>query len=542
MRLRQALIASLALALAGALSPLLMLGLDLGRADRLDGNALFLLTALQEPIQLIGVCVVLLAMLALADRPGGDEASVTPAHPLRLVLGIGVLAAVVARVGTDLVFSGYMLSGDEQATDWLARVLATGRVEAQVPEHLLGVGAALESVFTRFHPLTGTVRSVYLPVYSAIRAAFLLVGQGAWANPALVLASVLGVAAAIRQLVPDRPELAVLGAALCGCSTQVLVTGMTGYAMAGHLALNAIWLALWARGGRAAWIAPALGVLAVGLHNPVMHALFVVPFLLRPLRERRWALAAWCALLYGVAILVWFRWFQWVFPAETDPLLGTKGEVTFPFALPDSLRLVIHSCYVTFLSTWHAAPTVGLAILALLRWRTLPPLARDCALSFGLTWLFFFLFFMPPQGNGWGFRYSHGALANLFVLAALGAGQLGPWTRRTSLVLATGLAASVLIFLPLRASQVRAYVQPFVETDRWLADQPDEVLLIDPLAVWYGVDLARNGPDLAAPLRLNRRMTGPGPVRALVEAGHPVRSITTDELVELGMTPFEQSR
>lgn len=538
--LERALRLALVLVLAGALGPILMVLLDLGRTDRLDGDALYLLTATQEPIHLLGLALVLLGMLAFVGRAGGQPAE-APAHPWRLAAGLAVAAALVARIGTDAVFSGHLLSGDEQATDWLARLLITGRVEAAVPEHLLGVGAALESAYTRFHPGPGTLRSAYLPVYAAIRGLFISLGLVEWTNPALVLVSVLAVAATLRQLVPERPELAVLGAALCACSIQVLVVGMTGYAMAGHLALNSVWLALWARGGRAAWIAPLIGVLALGLHNPVMHPLFVAPFLLRPVRERRWALVAWCTLVYGVACLVWLRWFHWTFPVGASPAPGAEAAVSLPFSMPDSLRLVIHSCYVTLLSTWHAAPTLGLVALALSRWRNLPPLARDCALSFGLTWAFF-LFFTPPQGNGWGFRYSHGLLANLFVLAALGAGQIGLWTRRTALVLAAGLAASALIFLPLRATQVRAYVQPFVQAEAWLAEQPDELLLIDPLGVWYGVDLARNSPDLDAPIRLNARKTGPGPVGALVEAGHAVRPITAQELVDQGMSPLLRPR
>ena len=63
-------------------------------------------------------------------------------------------------------------------------------------------------------------------------------------------------------------------------SSQFVFTSMTAYAMPAHLAINLLWLYAFLRGDRAGWFAaPLIGVVALGLHNPFPHALFVTPFL-----------------------------------------------------------------------------------------------------------------------------------------------------------------------------------------------------------------------------------------------------------------------
>ncbi len=66
----------------------------------------------------------------------------------------------------------------------------------------------------------------------------------------------------------------------------------------------------------------------------------------------------------------------------------------------------------------------------------------------------FTLFVLPFQGHGWGYRYLHGQLGNLALLATYGWFRIadrksGEWRA----VFAVVLAFSVAVLLPLRAYQ-----------------------------------------------------------------------------------------
>ena len=83
-----------------------------------------------------------------------------------------------------------------------------------------------------------------------------------------------------------------MAVALLATSSQVVLTSGSGYTMPAHLLANLLWLWLYLRGdrrrgrSRCSWAGSRSG-----LHSPFPHALFVAPFLVRLLRERRWG--AW---------------------------------------------------------------------------------------------------------------------------------------------------------------------------------------------------------------------------------------------------------
>ncbi len=60
----------------------------------------------------------------------------------------------------------------------------------------------------------------------------------------------LALAAIGRQLWPDSPGSQVVALLCYLCSSQVVITGMTAYAVSAHLALNLVWLLLFMRGDR----------------------------------------------------------------------------------------------------------------------------------------------------------------------------------------------------------------------------------------------------------------------------------------------------
>ncbi|WP_332699641.1 hypothetical protein, partial [Halalkalibacter lacteus] len=91
--------------------------------------------------------------------------------------------------------------------------------------------------------------------------------------------SVVLLAAIARRLWPDEGLRPWMALAFLVTSSEVLMTSGTGYSMPAHLALNLLWLWLYQRGDARSWgLALAVGVLALGLHNPMPHALFVARF------------------------------------------------------------------------------------------------------------------------------------------------------------------------------------------------------------------------------------------------------------------------
>src|SRR5206468_9105917 len=143
-----------------------------------------------------------------------------------------------------------------------------------------------------------------------------------------------------------------------------------------------------------------VGVIALGLHNPFPHALFVAPFLLRLVRQRRWARVGSAALAYGIGGVVFLSWLRFVYPLAR----GANGGLLSLFAVPNLFVTWLQFVNVSVLLTWHAPVFAILVFIALLRpWRP-DPLLADLATGVLLTFVFF-AFFPSTQGHGWGYRY-----------------------------------------------------------------------------------------------------------------------------------------
>jgi hypothetical protein len=107
----------------------------------------------------------------------------------------------------------------------------------------------------------------------------------------------------------------------------------------------------------------------------------------------------------------------------------------------------------------------------------------------------------PFQGHGWGYRYLHGFLGSLALVAALGwvhlTDGLGEPDRRVAramVVVSTVFALAV--FLPLHAGQAEAMIRPYATAAVAIDRTPADVVLIDPTGLFYAADLVRNDPLL----------------------------------------------
>ena len=423
---------------------------------------------------------------------------------------VSVLACGLIWIGTHLVYQGFGLAMDEFMADFDARIIARGKLLAAGASDWRDYVPALQPIFRLELPGNAHWSSAYLPMNAAIRALFVLLGAPVWQGIVLAGTAIIAVFAVARRLWPDRPDAAVVATALVACSSQLLITAMTPYAMTAHLALNMIWLWLFLRDTRTAHgLAAVVAFVACGLHQIIFHPLFAAPFVISLMRARRWKLAAWYVSAYAAIGLFWVLYWTIVLRAANGSAapsadLGAGGFIRHVAGLIDlspggAFFMALN--LLRFLA-WQSPIAIPLALVGLLsgakRNRTIVDLAAGMALT-----IVAMLVLMPFQGHGWGYRYLHGFLGGLALIAAQGWICLTAGGERTSrtpaLVLAASVLLSLVVVLPWQAYQVHAFVAPYVSAVAVIERAKADVVLVDPIDIWYGEDLVRNDPFLRVP-------------------------------------------
>jgi hypothetical protein len=511
-------------------------------------NIFYRLYAMHEqPFLLLMAATVIALGIAVWSRPREpgspreDAGQVAP--PSTLALAVVAVSVLLVTIGvTHLVMHGLALSMDEFSADFQARLFARGQYKASLPEAWRPFAGALTPVFVMLRPEDASWLSMYLPVYALIKAPFVALGAPTLLNPLLAAGAVLALAAAARRIWPGdgvRPWVAI---ALLVTSSEFLVTSGTAYSMPAHLCLNLLWLWLYLRGDRRSWAAAlVVGVLAMGLHTPFPHALFVAPFLVRLLRERRWGRVASAAVVYGLGAIVFLGWLRVAQPFAQP---GASGLVSI-FAWPNAQTPTLHAMNLSLLLTWHT-PILGLLVAAaLLGTRKLEQPLADLAWGVLLT-LGFYVFYPLNQMHGWGYRYAYQVLGSLALIGAAGVGpiQATLGTQRTKFLIAASLLVTLIAQLPLRLIQTERFVRPFAVGNSYVTSRNADVVLVHGDSIWYGRDLLRNDPFLRGqPVVVGASaLTKVG--RDVLEAGHPGRvvEISDTELLRLGMTLWTQHR
>lgn len=485
--------------------------------------------------------IATLGVLAWTGRRTAQDGGLDRLSPPsgRGLLLVALAVGVVGFATTHLVFHQLLFSMDEFGADFQARLFARGTYLTTVPWPWRSVGKAIAPVYVGFDPETGRWLSQYLPIYALLKTPFLVLGASSLLNPLLSALAIMMLAVVARRLWPGeglRPWIAV---ALLATSSEFIVTSGTGYSMPAHLLLNLIWLWLYLRGDARSWAAAlVVGVLALGLHNPFPHALFVAPFLLRLLRDRRWSRVGAAALAYGIGGAAFLSWLRFVYPVAR----GDDGGLLSLFALPGIAATWLQLVNVSVLLTWHAPVFAILVFVAVLRPRRLDPVLAD--LAFGVLFTFvFFSFFPSTQGHGWGYRYAFQVLGSLCLLAAAAVpsvrAALGDVATRR--LIAAGLAVALLFQIPLRLRETRQFVRPFATAYDYVRSRDALVVLVSGDSIWYGRDLIRNDPFLERPIVVSLGALAPGSAE-MIERTYPGRvvRVTDGELLRLGMTPWNR--
>ena len=476
------------------------------RSIGLDGplntssNVFERLFARNEPL---GLALPALLSLFVFERANGSDAAIpsrgtfanndvfTTKRMTRFVWLIAVLVFAACAIGADAGMHRMALSMDEYNADFEAQLMREGMFAGAVPVPWQSFVLAIRPEFVTWQPADGTWFSSYLPGYAGIRAAVGSLSGAAWlTNPLLAALSVPLLANVVRKRWPDQNWKAAFAVIAFATSSQLLVTSMTSYSMPAHLFLNLLFLNLYLRQDAIGTVgAPLTGALALGLHNPFPHALFVLPLLVRAARERKATVTALWAFIYLLASAVWLR-----FLVNAHPL-GATGGLLDIFRWPTLSQGPLQFMNLGLLISWQSPVTALLLIAALTGVRRLRGLEMDLAigvlLSFG-----FYLLFPSTQGHGWGFRYVFGVLGNMCVLAtaatpwfdaALGARSF----RRFAYI---SLLLTVTVQIPLRLHQAFSFTRPFSRAMRLLEDSDADLVLVDTDSLWYGRDLIRNDP------------------------------------------------
>lgn len=515
------------------------------------------LAAYQDPYWLLFLALLVIAasrvdqlprLAAALDRLRDWAASLTNPVPW-----LALATTLIVALGVDWVYHRFALSMDEYMLVWQARVYLAGHLLAPIPEGWGDLAKALQPIFTHIDQAHQLWYSDYLPLGAAIYALFDLAALGPWSNALLAGGSVALTAAIARRAWPEERHAPGLAALLLATSPQLLITAMSPYSMTAHLFFNLLWLWLFLADTRRGHLLAALvGLIAVGLHQPHVHPLFIAPFMLSLLWQRRWRLAFGYAAWYAAVLLLWIFWDDfatwWVTRGTVIGQhnagvsgIGLLKSIPGMVANFQGLRAPLTLINLTRFLAWQSPLTLLLFIPALFGLCQAPYLVRMLIWSMLIT-LIGHIILMPGQGHGWGYRYLHvylGAMALIGVWGwrwarqALSDRDWQTFTRVGTLLLLAG----ALVGQPLRARQTQAFVEPFAVTDAHIKQISADLVFIDPFESWFIVDLVRNDPLLRNSPRVMMLQQTPSLALKMVCPNKKVVLIDHAAIAHLGMRP-----
>lgn len=417
---------------------------------------------------------------------------------------------LICWLGRYWLYQDYDLSRDEQMANFDAYIFSHGRLFWPITSYWRPFADALNQTFILPIGNHEAWVSAYLPVNAAMRALFGQVANPALLNPMLAAGAFVALWRVTLRILPGSPNAQAVTLILFLCSSQILVTAMTSYAMTAHLAFNSVWLLLFLKDRPLTHVAAAvLGFLATGLHQPLFHPLFVLPFLALLVGQRRWPLLAFYCICYTAIALFWLLWPIWISSHATtyvaiqgDTATSYTGRLALAMKAlsPTSIYLMVLN--LLRFAAWQHLLLIPLAVTgSIFSWRS-NALSRALCISFLLP-IAAMLILLAYQGHGWGYRYVHGVLGNACLLAGLGWRHLEGFGIFPRKALAATTAITCFIVMPFQAWAVHRHVAAYADVDRKIQESGADIALIDDRAAPFAQDLVLNRPDLEnRPIRL----------------------------------------
>lgn len=450
---------------------------------------------------------VVLTWLALAYRRPETATSAPRVPTSREVMAMGVGLVLLLWVGTYLVMWNYPVSRDELMANFDADILGRGLWAQPVSVEWREFIPALVPNFLRYVPGNVALISAYLPGNAGLRAGVALVADIALCGPVLTAVGLIALHRIARGLFPESSGAVWVCLLTYLLSSQVLVNGMSSYAMPAHLTFNLVWLALFREDKAVAHLAAiGVGAYAIGLHQYAFHPLFAAAFIATLAWNRRWGWFAAYGLGYVLAIWAWTTVPLWTLSTHQEVLAHTSTmAVEHPNVLVQILATV--KAYAAFepvllfynltrFLVWMPVFTLPLALLAWPDIRRGTPLARPLLASIVAT-AFVVMAVMPYQGHGWGYRYVHGLIGNIALLSGFGfqhwsASQPG----RARMATAAMTATSLLLVTPWLLYSSNRFVKPLVEASARIDALDVDFVIIDTDPPQGWMDQVRNNATL----------------------------------------------
>ncbi|MDE2301901.1 MAG: hypothetical protein KGK11_05015 [Sphingomonadales bacterium] len=492
------------LILAGSLlAPLVLL--TIARQHQQDITTLQLL---QQDVWLLLAGLGLAVALALPARPQ----TALPVLSRGRVAALALIVAAAGYAGHYAILDGYDLSRDEQMADFDAIIYAAGRLAWPLPRDWQAPADLLNTQFMLPVLRPAAWVSGYLPGNAMLRALFGSLGDRALTGALLNGLSVGLLWICARRIWPTaRPrdrEAVSVAVLLLVLSGEFVLTGMSAYAMPAHLACDLGWLALFLRDRRRADLAAlAVGFVAVGLHQPLFHPLFVAPFLVLLVWQRRRDRLWLYGPAYAAIAAFWFFWPHLTLALVSGPqsaVHGTgAGYVARLFATLAENRdnLPIMAANLLRFLTWQHILLLPLLIAGCLA-APRRPLAMALAAGFFLPILVMAVI-EPRQGHGFGYRYIYGVLGNATLLGGYGWRWLAPRVPRLPAIFIRASIGTLLVMLPMQLVLTHRLYATYARADARLSASGADYVILGEEDAPLALDLVHNRPDLAnRPLRL----------------------------------------
>jgi len=421
---------------------------------------------------------------------------------------------------------------DEYLVNFQADILLKKKIFAPIPTAWRDFALPLSSSYIHISPDKHFWVPQYLPGYAALKSIWIYFSVPSLLNPMLGGISIFLIAHIAKKIWPDDKYTPVLAVVLLFSSSQFLITSMSFYPWPAHLCLNLLWLSLYLSPHALAFsILPWVGVFAINLHQPHVHLLFALPFLITILRTKPIRSVLYIAAVYGLGCALALYWLKFIL---APLMVQAESPLTFP-GIP---QVIVRLMNLVYLISWNNLAMSIFLIGLVLNYRPLNPICKDLAWGFLLTFSFY-LFFSGTGGHGWGSRYSYSILGNLVLLSIAGFKKMyeaEESSRAVNILLLSTLLA-FFVQIPLRAYQVESFIRPYAATMAYLESEKTPVVIVDAISVYYGQDLVRNDPFLlkTPKIMLKSRLTERQ--IEILQKNYEVTWVNQEDLVKRGLPP-----
>jgi hypothetical protein len=320
-------------------------------------------------------------------------------------------------------------------------------------------------------------------------------------------------------------------------SGQILVAGMTAYAMPAHLTLNLFWLWFFLL-NRPRYDLACLfvGLIATGLHQPLFHPLFAAPFLAVALRDRQWRRLALFGVGYAVICVFWLAWpmltRQFLSESATAAPIGADylSRLLQTIAAGDAARwpnMIANLLRFLAWQPWLLTPLMAAGLLFTSRQKWTVALAASFVLP-----ILAMAVLLPYQGHGFGYRYVHGVLGAAILLAVEGWRGLRDQQGVIRSAFRWQVVSGLCVVAPLQFWFAHDLYAPYAKIDASIRDSAADYVIIGAAQAPFVSDLVLNRPDLTnRPLRLLRDAVDQDLLAAICQPGVKV-AMASPELFE----------